>query len=249
MSDTSYSDTDAIICECPRGCTVALPAHLEISDTAILLPSARLHLPECDSCPERMMPTILSPDTDPASMTKICPFVRKTHTHRNLVRHVCTCTLKETVGDVPGPAHQPDMISQPIPVDTAIDVQSPVSVDSEPDITIRHYPPGTTWSDEELGVIRVCKSTSEAYDRYVDIYGGLRNSNAVSQKWIKLQKRGELLRVGGKCVISSKATANAGAVGKIISFCDGKRAANVEISDAPLATYQYDVCLLIGRAV
>jgi len=216
----------------------------------LLLKMSDVVMPECEDCPDcQDYLAVLAPEDDPSVVTMLCRFNRINRSHRNLVRHVCTCTLKETVGDVPGPAHQPDMISQPIPVDTAIDVQSPVSVDSEPDITIRHYPPGTTWSDEELGVIRVCKSTSEAYDRYVDIYGGLRNSNAVSQKWIKLQKRGELLRVGGKCVISSKATANAGAVGKIISFCDGKRAANVEISDAPLATYQYDVCLLIGRAV
>ncbi len=236
--------SDGVIYQCIKGCTVALDDELLIPDRVILLPVARLAMPECEDCSDRMdYPAVLSPEDDPSTVTTLCKFCRVSRSHRNLIpsKHVCTCTLQGSVGDVPGPAHQMTPAGCPH-IDTV--VQAPI--EEAPESMRTPSIPGTPWADTEIDVVKVCSSADEACTRYADAYPGRRNSNAVTQKWQKLQKRGELLRVGGACVISKTSSANAGAAARVISFCDGKRAANVEVAGGALATYQYDVHMLTG---
>lgn len=232
--------SDGVIYECPRGCTVALDDCATIPDESILLPISGLSIPECEECPNRMeYLAILDPAGNPSETAPLCRFSRNHRSHRNLVPHVCTC--KPIPQPEPAPAPESVLLSEPTS-------QAPI-VDKQAAANNVPVTPSTTWTDEEVDTIKVCGTAEDACVRYADTHPGQRNSNAVTQKWMKIQRRGGLLQIGKNCVISDTASVNAGKTAKVISFCEGKHVANVEVIGEALSTYQYDVHQLTGATL
>lgn len=236
--------SDGVVYECPRGCTVAMDDGVTVPDESILLPISGLSMPECEECPNHMdYLAILDPIVNPSETIPLCRFSRIHRSHRNLVKHVCTC--KPT---------QPDHIPEQTPAQSdAILEPAPISETPRPDIDSVPDVPGMVaigkgfeWVRDEIDTIRVCRSIEEACDRYTAKYGDIRTHNAIAQRYNKLVRASQLLAVGTICKISDKAAcaANPGGKGKVIALSEDKSHAMVEIIGDRSATYNYPISLL-----
>lgn len=239
--------SDGVIYQCARGCTVAFDSEFLTSNRTrtmyqtLLLRISDVVMPECKDCQDcQDYLAVLAPEDDPSVVTMLCRFHRLNQSHRNLGKHVCTCSHDT-----------PRITCPPVQINDDGSITTPRAVVPEPSADeIPEAQPIATrqicdqWTGPELDAVRVCGSAEEACTRYAGAHPGRRNNNAVTQKWQKLQKKGELLRVGGKCRISADGIINIGKTCKILSFGDGKLVANVELTDDPIATYQYDISKL-----
>ncbi len=240
---------DGVIYRCTRNtCTVAIDDIPAISDQdEILLPISKLHFPECESCPElRNHLAILETGPNSLEPISLCVFYRLHGSHRSLVKRELVCPCKPLPQPEPVASPDPETVSRSEPVNVVS--QSPVE-DTPEVISAPAAIPGNVWTDEEVDTIKVCGTAEDACVRYADTHPGQRNSNAVTQKWMKIQRRGGLLQIGKNCVISDTASVNAGKTAKVISFCEGKHVANVEVIGEALSTYQYDVHQLTGATL
>lgn len=95
-----------------------------------------------------------------------------------------------------------------------------------------------TWSTEELNLLRTCPTHKDAQFVYHSHFGDARNDNAIYQRWIRLQKSGNLIAPGKAKVICGML--KLGFTGVIQSFTDDHQCANILFTGDP-ATYQIGI--------
>lgn len=100
-----------------------------------------------------------------------------------------------------------------------------------------------TWTDDEIDLLRTCRSANDAQFVYASHYPDKRTDNSVWQKWVRLERKHLIVCTGQEVKIVDGDMA--GDVGSIVSFTDDRKCANISVRGKPGA-YQVPVAYLTG---